>query len=115
MVLSMYALGAAPEDIRAAYNRNKSYQRPAFPVDRNVVQAMRDKTKFQEGLRKEKNFSNYLAFFQEEIDAKGVGGVLNEYLFAGDDRAESMLSRLFGGTFTIFVRYVFLRLRQAEN
>lgn len=58
---------------------------------------MHDKAKFQECFYKEKHYSNFLAFFQEEIDAKGVGDVLNEYVFAGDERAESMLSRLFGG------------------
>lgn len=58
---------------------------------------MHDKAKFQEYFYREEHFSNYLAFFQEEIDAKGVGDVLNEYVFAGDERAESMLSRLFGG------------------
>ncbi|KAJ5191566.1 uncharacterized protein N7498_010551 [Penicillium cinerascens] len=96
-ILSMYAVGAKPEDIKAAYKRNQTYQRPSYPVDRDVVKGMHDKAKFQEGFYNEKNYSNYLTFFQEEIDVKGVGDVLNEYLFAGDDRAESMLSRLFGG------------------
>jgi hypothetical protein len=32
-ILSMYAVGAKPEDIRAAYRRNQSYQRPVCPVD----------------------------------------------------------------------------------
>lgn len=97
----MYAVGAKPEDIKAAYKRNQSYQRPIYPVDRDVVNGMHDKAKFQEGFHNEKNYSNYLTFFQEEIDVKGVGDVLNEYVFAGDDRAESMLSRLFGGEYTL--------------
>lgn len=101
-VLSLYALGASPDEIRTAYNRNKSYQRPAYPVDAEVVKAMHDKAKFQECFYKEEHYSNYLAFFQEEIDAKGVGDVLNEYVFAGDERAESMLYRLFGGKKSIY-------------
>lgn len=96
----MYAVGAKPEDIKAAYKRNQSYQKPIYPVDRDVVKGMHDKVKFQECFLNEKHYSNYLAFFQEEIDVKGVGDVLNEYVFAGDDRAESMLSRLFGGEYT---------------
>lgn len=98
LVLSIYALGASPEEIRAAYDRNKRYQRPAYAVDPDVVKSLHDRTQFQRHLYKEENYCNYLAFFQEEIGAKGVGAVLNEYLFAGDERAESMLSRLFGGT-----------------
>ncbi|KAJ5379482.1 hypothetical protein N7509_012601 [Penicillium cosmopolitanum] len=96
-VLSIFSLGASPDDIRKNYVRNRSYQRPARPVDRNVVEGFHDPIKFQEAFHKEENYSNYLVFFQEEIDAKGVGAVLNEYVFAGDQRAESMLSRLFGG------------------
>ncbi|OQD88380.1 hypothetical protein PENANT_c004G00381 [Penicillium antarcticum] len=88
---------ASPEHIKNAYNQNVSYQRPAKPVDPGVVQSMCEVDGFRAGLGMEKNYSNYLAFFQGEIDAKGVGDVLAEYLFAGDERAENMLCRLFGG------------------
>jgi hypothetical protein len=60
---------------------------------------MHDAAKFQEHLGKEENYPNYLAFFQHEIDAKGFGGVLAEYLFAGDERAENMMCRLFAGKY----------------
>jgi hypothetical protein len=61
---------------------------------------MYDKTQFQQHLGKEKNFPNYLAFFQQEIEKKGVADVLNEYLFSGSECAETMLARLFGGEWT---------------
>ncbi|KAJ5104657.1 hypothetical protein NUU61_002004 [Penicillium alfredii] len=96
-VLTLYALGATPEHIRAGYNRNKSYQRPVFPTDKSVVSALHEPTKFYEYCGKDEHYPNFLAFFQHEIDAKGVGPVLREYLFAGDERAEDMLSRLWGG------------------
>ncbi|KAJ5665229.1 uncharacterized protein N7477_007677 [Penicillium maclennaniae] len=96
-ILSMYAVGAKSDEIRAAFRKDMSYQRPAFPTDRAVVKGMYDKAKFMESFHDDKQYPNYLAFFQEEIDLKGVGDVLNEYVFAGDDRAESMLCRLFGG------------------
>ena len=70
-----------------------------YPTDRNLVQRLHDKTIFQDSLGKEKHYASFLAFFQQEIDAKGVGAVLNEYVFAGDEKAESMLLRLFGGLF----------------
>ncbi|KAJ5995633.1 hypothetical protein N7481_002610, partial [Penicillium waksmanii] len=95
-VLSIFSLGASPDDIRKNYVRNRNYQRPAQPIDRDVVEGFHDPIKFQEGFHKEENYPNYLIFFQEEIDAKGVDAVLKEYVFAGDQRAESMLSRLFG-------------------
>lgn len=96
-ILTIYALGADPAEIKAAYKRNASYQRPVLPTAVNVVQGMRDTAIFIKCLGKEENYPNFLAFFQEEIDAKGVGDVLNEYVFKGDERAESMLSRLYGG------------------
>ncbi|KAJ5831991.1 hypothetical protein N7474_000302 [Penicillium riverlandense] len=96
LILSIYALGAGPAEIKAAYKRNASYQRPVFPTDTNRVQAMRDTATFMQCLGKEENYSNFLAFFQQEINAKGVGDVLKEYIFKGDERAESMLSRLPG-------------------
>lgn len=99
LLLSIYALGAAPEDIKASYERNKTYQRPALPASQDVIQSMHDVAKFQQYFGKEEHYPNYLAFFQREIDAKGVGAVLGEYVFAGDERAESMICRLFGGKY----------------
>ncbi|KAJ5759766.1 hypothetical protein N7520_006922 [Penicillium odoratum] len=96
-ILTIYALGASPEEIWAHYERNKSYQRPSYPINEDTIQAMHDSTKFQGFLGKEDQYSNFLAFFQNAIDTKGVSQVLGEYLFAGDDRAETMFCRLFGG------------------
>lgn len=62
---------------------------------------MHDSARFQECFGKEENYPNYLAFFQREINAKGVGAVLAEYLFAGDERAESMMGRLYGGRYHV--------------
>ncbi|CAI7624817.1 unnamed protein product [Penicillium bialowiezense] len=94
---SIYALGATPEQLKAGYQRNIGYQRPARPADQEIILSLRDKVKFKEYLGKEKHYPNYLAFFQQELDTKGTGDVLKEYLFAGDERAEDMLCRLFGG------------------
>ncbi|KAJ5949017.1 hypothetical protein N7454_002324 [Penicillium verhagenii] len=96
-VLTLYALGASSDNIVAHYERNKSYQRPAYPIDKDIVQTMHDSVNFQSYLGKAKQYSNFLSFFQTAIDTKGVDLVLEEYVFAGDDRAETMLCRLLGG------------------
>ncbi|KAJ5795205.1 hypothetical protein N7457_001804 [Penicillium paradoxum] len=96
-VLTIFALGAKPEDIKACYERNKSYQRPALPANQDIIQSMHDPAKFMECFGKEKHYPDFLAFFQGEISAKGVGTVLAEYVFAEDKRAESMICRLYGG------------------
>ncbi|KAL2851188.1 hypothetical protein BJY01DRAFT_209318 [Aspergillus pseudoustus] len=96
-ILTLYALGASPADIQAAYDRNKTYQRRTMPVNEKVVQSLSEKSEYREALGKEKNYPNFLKFFQREIELKGTDAVLNEYVFAQDDNAESMMARLFGG------------------
>ncbi|KAL5048447.1 hypothetical protein BDW71DRAFT_177695 [Aspergillus fruticulosus] len=98
-ILTLYALGASPAEIQAAYDRNKTYQRQALPMHEDVVQSLHQKDKFKEALGDEKNYPDFLEFFQREIDKKGVEAVLSEYLFKQfiDENAESMMARLFGG------------------
>jgi hypothetical protein len=48
-------------------------------------------------LGKRDQYHNFLTYFQQEIDAKGVEAVLKEYLFAGDEYADAMFVRFFGG------------------
>lgn len=58
---------------------------------------MSDYAVFKKHLGQAKHFHDYLVFFQGQIDAKGWQQVLNEWLFAGDVKADDMLTRLFGG------------------
>ncbi|PGH27114.1 hypothetical protein AJ80_01070 [Polytolypa hystricis UAMH7299] len=106
-ILSIYALGASPEEIKAAFKHNIDYQRPSRPVDEATVQKLSDKEHFKRlsGLRSQ--YPNFLVFFQREIEAKGVGAVLNEYLFKGDEYADSMYTRLFGGLIHPFIHLGF--------
>ncbi|CDM29644.1 Domain of unknown function DUF4243 [Penicillium roqueforti FM164] len=106
-LLTIYALGASPEEVKTCYDRNKRYQRPALPANQDIVQSMHDVAKFKECSGKEENYPHYLAFFQQEIDAKGVPDVLNEYLFAEDERAESMMCRVFAGLIHPFIQLGF--------
>jgi hypothetical protein len=48
-------------------------------------------------LGNEKHYHNFLVFFQEKIGQKGWQEVLTEYMFKGDERADDMLVRMFGG------------------
>jgi hypothetical protein len=49
------------------------------------------------GNKNEKYYPDWLDFFEEEIDTKGYQNVINGYLFAGDEYADNMLTRLYGG------------------
>ncbi|GAA88254.1 hypothetical protein ASPFODRAFT_143603 [Aspergillus luchuensis CBS 106.47] len=108
-VLSLYALGATPEQIRAAYDKNSSYQRPKMPVDEDVVSQMGKAEGFLKYLGQEKHYSNYLEFFQRQMKEKGEERVLGEYLFSdsGGEVAELMLGRLFGGLIHPFIHFGF--------
>lgn len=79
------------------YDANKSYQRPPEPLERNVVSLMSDPAEFATYLGKQRYYHDFLEFFRREIDAKGWENVLQEYVFASDERADDMLCRLFAG------------------
>lgn len=42
-------------------------------------------------------YPNFLAYFQQEINTKGVETVVKEHVFAGDEYADAMFVRLFAG------------------
>ena len=42
-------------------------------------------------------YTDFLVFYQNEIEEKGWQAVLNEYLFKGDERSDDMLVRIFAG------------------
>lgn len=52
---------------------------------------------FKKYLGKEKYYHDYLVFFQKDMEEKGWENVLNEYLFAGDERADDLLARTYAG------------------
>jgi len=96
-LLTIFALGATPEELQRGYNINASYQRPPEPLRESDVKDMHQPERFKTYLGKENHYHDFLVFFQEEIGAKGWQNVLNEYLFAGDERADDMLVRLYAG------------------
>ncbi|KAM5481390.1 hypothetical protein McanCB56680_004290 [Microsporum canis] len=96
-VLSIYALGASPEDVERAYVRNSSYQRPALPVDEDIIKRLSNRDEFRKLAGQREHYSNFLQFFKRELEAKGADSVVHEYVFAGGEFADEMLARLFAG------------------
>ncbi|KAI5306254.1 hypothetical protein KEM56_001686 [Ascosphaera pollenicola] len=94
-LLSIYALGASPDDVQRAYDTNDEYQRPSRPIDEDLVQKFQDRDEFCQFLGQRPKYVQYLAHFQREIEERGVDAVLQEYLFAGTEFADDMLTRLF--------------------
>ncbi|KAE8355767.1 hypothetical protein BDV28DRAFT_128338 [Aspergillus coremiiformis] len=106
-ILTMFTLGASPNEIKAAYERDKSYQRPALPTNESVVQSLYDQAQFKNCLGKRENYPHFLEFFQREIEKKGVENTIGQYVFAENDIAEDMLVRLFGGLIHPFIHLGF--------
>jgi hypothetical protein len=96
-LLTLFALNASPEEIQKGYDDNVSYQRPPEPLKDSIVNDMHDPDRFKTYLGKEKYYHDFLVFFQKEIEEKTWQAVLNEYLFANNERANDMLCRLFAG------------------
>lgn len=74
-----------------------SYQRPPEPLKQSIVDDMHKPDRFKSYLGDEKYYHDFLVFFQSEFETKGWQNVVNECLFAGDERANDMLVRLFAG------------------
>jgi hypothetical protein len=66
-------------------------------LKQSIVTDIHNPEKYKTYLGCEKYYHNFLVFFKEEIDQKGWQEVLNEYIFKGDERADDMLVRMFGG------------------
>ncbi|KAI5202443.1 hypothetical protein E4T38_05602 [Aureobasidium subglaciale] len=96
-LLTIYSLNATPSQIQKHYDDNVSYQRPPQPVEAALVEGMEDPSLFKKYLGKERYYNDYLRYFQAEISKKGWQQVLNEYVFAGDERADDMLARMYAG------------------
>ncbi|KAI6838676.1 hypothetical protein KC340_g3891 [Hortaea werneckii] len=96
-LLTIYALSAGPGEIQKAYNVNVGYQRPPQPLDDNLLAQLHDPEKFSSCLGKERYYHDFLVFFQKEMSDLGWQNVVNKYLLAGDERADDLLARLFGG------------------
>lgn len=58
---------------------------------------MNNPDQFKRCLGDERNYHDYLEYFQSEMESKGWQAALNEYLFSGDERADDMLVRLYAG------------------
>ncbi|KAH6638900.1 hypothetical protein C7974DRAFT_373204 [Boeremia exigua] len=96
-LLTIFALGATPQEIQQGYDTNVSYQRPPEPLKEAIVNDMRKPERFKTYLGKEQYYHDFLVFFQKEIETKTWQRVLDEFLFASDERAEDLLARSYAG------------------
>jgi len=96
-IMTLFALGADSKTLEKMFNANSGYQRPALKANPDIVRELADAKTFKEYLNDENHHADYQEFFSKEIEAKGWQNVLNEYLFARDERADDLLVRTFAG------------------
>ena len=97
--MTIYALGATPNEIQDTWNYNISYQAPLEPHSNPKAPPpnLKDPIVFNECLGKDECYYDFLRFFEDEVTQKGLPDVVNEYVFKGDERANDIFCRMFTG------------------
>ncbi len=100
-VLSVLALGGGPTDLQRAYDDGVDIvkQRLLPPLDLAVVEQMGDPAQFRARIGQLPQYTNFLAFFKNQMKSKGWRDVVAEYLFSGTPLAETMLAHLYEGAY----------------
>ncbi|KAK9414393.1 hypothetical protein SUNI508_11235 [Seiridium unicorne] len=99
-ILALYGTGASVDDLVRGYKENEGYQRPALKAhSHELIDELRDWEKAKKRLGKEQYYTDWLHFFQHEIEHLGSWQkVLAEYMFKPNDpRSEDMQIRMFAG------------------
>ncbi|KAG5977438.1 hypothetical protein E4U55_006751 [Claviceps digitariae] len=98
-LLSLYGTGAPVSALQAAYDANESYQKRLTPVSDTVVKELQHdwSANAPKYLGRGKHYSDFLRFFQLDIDNKGWVAVVNEYLFQETSKSRDIVQRLFAG------------------
>lgn len=98
-VLTKLALGASPSELKSGFEDNLPGQRPKPDLDSRTVTEMSDEGKFYKRLGQIDQYTNFLVFFEQQIEKKGWRAVINEYCFSRTRNADALLARLYDGAF----------------
>ena len=92
-LLTLYALGSSPELLERHYRRNSAGQRPRKLPEGPPSPA----TGHRSDESKYGTYDETVAFFEAQIEEKGVEAVIQEFVLKGDEAADDMLARLYTG------------------
>ena len=98
-LLSILALGGSPAEIQRAYDDGLAVQRPPPELDPRIVEELADDDKFYARLGQMDQYSNFLVFFEQEIEKHGWQNVVNKYAFGRTKLADAILGRLYEGAY----------------
>ncbi|KAJ6104363.1 hypothetical protein N7523_010683 [Penicillium sp. IBT 18751x] len=97
-LLAMWSLGATPAEIQDMWDYNARYQDPmngGDPSSNSSDLRLKDPATFEKCLGIDDCYPDFLHFFEDEINVKGMEAVIKEYLLQGDERANDILGRMF--------------------
>ncbi|KAA8575255.1 hypothetical protein MFRU_002g02090 [Monilinia fructicola] len=98
-LLTVLAMGGGHEELKRAYDDGYVIQRPLAPANAEIFKELGEEEKFKEHMYTLSEYTNFLAFFEQEIDAKGWKAILNKYCFERTTFADTMLSQLYEGLY----------------
>ncbi|KAL4815779.1 hypothetical protein BDW67DRAFT_191416 [Aspergillus spinulosporus] len=98
-LLTNLALGATPEELDDRFNDLVPIQRGIPDVDQALLKSLADPKVFYDTIGQIHQYHTFLAFFTEEISAKGWKAVVQEYLFSHSKLADRMLAQLLEGAY----------------
>ena len=100
-VLTTFAMGGGPQELRRAYDDGENIQRPMPPVDLQVVKEMSNPAKLRKHMQILDEYPNFLTFFKNEITSNGGDWktVVKAHCFARTELADFMLAQLFEGLY----------------
>ncbi|KAI1328253.1 hypothetical protein F5Y16DRAFT_420141 [Xylariaceae sp. FL0255] len=98
-ILTVLAMGGGPTQIWRAYADGEPIQRPLPVKDARVVESLEDPKVFKSRMYTLDEYTNFLAFFEAQIRAKGWQAVVHEYCLSRTPTAEAMLAQLYEGLY----------------
>ncbi|KAK5310257.1 hypothetical protein LTR93_012068 [Exophiala xenobiotica] len=99
-VLTALDLGASASDIEAMYQRDLQTLEPIPQANMDDIRSMENERDFVRLLDNLDNYSSFLAYFQRQIDANGIGKVVLEHVFDRNEKAAAILPRFFSSKFS---------------
>lgn len=93
------ALGANPSQLQTAFDDDLPLQRATPPLDRDVVEMLKDDDFFYECISKINHYTNFMVFFEQQIASKGWQAVVTQYVFSKSRIAEALLPLMYDGAY----------------
>ncbi|PKS10852.1 hypothetical protein jhhlp_002609 [Lomentospora prolificans] len=96
-LLSLFGTGAPAKDLQFAYNRNKTYQRDLNKPHNRIPEHLESWPEARNYLGKPEYYPDLFVYFQGEMEKLGWQEALKKHLFAGTERSDDLLQRMFAG------------------